>query len=227
MGGNKPADRRRRRADHRPAGYPPRRSPPRSPVHAAAVSARSPCRDSAQWRSLSCLPARSRTIHWCTCRPRLWCPSESVSEPHCPCRLLFSDWGSAVRVTGLAVAPTADKTVKMAADAAIRTKLIAIPLFPSFVAPPAQRYLTPAARSYSISRFQKTFCALPSFNLIASTGAPQRFPGQPGIPAESVIASVMAVLPANAASLQICAAIFSRPIRRASMRTSRFWSSRN
>jgi hypothetical protein len=44
---------------------------------------------------------------------------------------------------------------------------MAVLSFPSEVVPPAQRYLTPATLPYSISRLQKTFSALPSFNLIA------------------------------------------------------------
>src|SRR5580658_8088513 len=90
----------------------------------------------------------------------------SASKPGAFRRLV-----SALRVTGLAIAPTADTRVTMAANAAIRTKLMAVLLFPS-VAPPAQSYLTPATPPYSISRIEKTFGLLPDFNLIANARAP-------------------------------------------------------
>src|SRR3984957_439164 len=80
---------------------------------------------------------------------------------------------SAERVTGFAIAPTADRRVMMAADAAIRTKLMAVLVFLPRVTPPARRYLTPAAAPPSSSRIQKTRCALRSFNLIARGAAPQ------------------------------------------------------
>jgi hypothetical protein len=51
---------------------------------------------------------------------------------------------------------------------------MAVPLFPSFVAPPARRYLTPAAPPHSRPRLQKSFRALPDFNLIANACAPQQ-----------------------------------------------------
>jgi hypothetical protein len=51
---------------------------------------------------------------------------------------------------------------------------MAVLSFPSQIVPPAQRYLTPATRPYSICRIQKTFGALPSFNLIAGGGGEKR-----------------------------------------------------
>jgi hypothetical protein len=46
---------------------------------------------------------------------------------------------SAVVAIGLAIAPTAERRVKMAADAAIRTKLMAVLFFPALVTAPSQR----------------------------------------------------------------------------------------
>jgi hypothetical protein len=66
----------------------------------------------------------------------------------------FRKFVSAVRVTGLAIAPTADERVTMAANAAIRTKLMAVLFFlPSRRRP--RRHLTPAVISNSRSRIQK------------------------------------------------------------------------
>src|SRR6202035_1915864 len=60
---------------------------------------------------------------------------------------------SVVRVTGLAVALAADTRVKMAADAAIRTKLMAVLLFPSIVAhPPMALFNSSRASAFKISR---------------------------------------------------------------------------